>query len=192
MKILALLLTLLSCAAYPRSPERSHIIFNAEVDGDSVEAFVKELKEADSGDSPIVVEINTPGGSVFAGFQMSRAIEQSKNQVVCVVDGMAASMGLYILQSCDVRIMTARSLLMGHQPGAGAQGQQDELKKMGVILEKLNLVMAAHITSRMSIGIDEYLSLVAHGAELWLTPTEALAIGAIDSKVSSVRDVLAK
>src|SRR5258706_7395681 len=42
-------------------------------------------------DRAVVIEINSPGGSVFAALEMQKAIERHSYPVVCVVDGLAAS-----------------------------------------------------------------------------------------------------
>lgn len=201
MKILLVALLCLSCTHVPQAPASSFtaqaletqasqpwIVFNSDVNSESAETLIKQIQLADQGDKPILIEINTPGGSVFDGFEISRAIEATKHPVVCVVDGMAASMGLYILQSCHIRMMTHRSLLMGHEPSGGARGQQDDLKKMGMVLEKLNFVMAAHISFKTKLTPAQYMELIAHGSELWLTPDEALSLGFADFKVTSVSE----
>lgn len=166
------------------------ISFRTEVDGESVAQFSEALKQLDKIPGANIVEINTPGGSVFAGFEMARAIETTLHPVVCIVDGMAASMGLYILQSCDIRLMTERSLLMGHEPMTSARGNRTGILKEVEFLSKLNFVMATHIVHRMNISVDKYLSLIANDTELWLTADEALTIKAVDYKVPSVAAVL--
>jgi ATP-dependent protease ClpP protease subunit len=185
-KILALTCVLfsLSVGAKPM------IAFRTEVNAETVAQFSDALAALDKMPGANIVEINTPGGSVFAGFEMARAIETTLHPVVCIVDGMAASMGLYILQSCDIRLMTERSLLMGHEPMTSARGNRTGILKEVEFLSKLNFVMATHIVRRMNISVDKYLSLIANDTELWLTADEALAIKAVDYKVPSVAAVL--
>lgn len=171
--------------------QSSNIIeFRSPVDDDSVTEFTTKLTDHIlAGDTKIIVEINTPGGSVGHGFDMGHAIERAPVPVVCVVDGMAASMGLYILQSCDVRIMTTRSLLMGHAPSAGTRGQSEELSKLAHILRQLSIAMANHITRKTVMTAGEYLGKIANGQELWLTSTEALDLRFVDFTVGDVQEV---
>lgn len=65
-----------------------------------------------------IVVINSPGGSVSEGDEIVQMLEQEKaangNKIVCVVDGIAMSMGFNILSHCDVRYATERSLLLFH------------------------------------------------------------------------------
>ncbi len=169
----------------PAATNEGPILFETDVNEMSVFVFMRQLEAANASakGEPVVVIIDTPGGSVLDGIVMGKAIERSKAQVICVVDGMAASMGLYILQSCDVRLMTGRSLLMGHEPASGARGQPDELGQTEELLRKLSHAMAAHIVHRMNISVAEYEAKIAHGAEWWTTAEEALAVGAIDGIV---------
>lgn len=167
------------------SAPTDHILFDGPVNAFSVGIFEADLDNHQK-DDLIIVEINTPGGEVMAGFDMARAIERSKPPVACVVDGMAASMGLYILQSCDIRVMTTRSLLMGHQPATQGGGQPDDFEGGKEILTALNHSMAAHIVHKMKITRDEYEARIAHGHMWWMPSDEALSIGAIDLEVESV------
>jgi len=185
-KLIAAALLFLSFSAVAKPM----IAFRTDVSAESVIEFMAALSAIDKLEGPNLVEINTPGGSVFAGLEMARAIETTRHPVVCIVDGMAASMGLYILQSCDIRLMTERSLLMGHEPSTAARGNRTSILKEVEFLSKLNFVMATHIVRRMNISVDKYLSLIANDTELWLTADEALAIKAVDYKVPSVAAVL--
>jgi len=173
--------------------QSSNVIeFRSPVDDDSVPEFITKLNDhIRAGDKKIVVELNTPGGSVGYGFDMGHAIERSPVPVICVVDGMAASMGLYILQSCDVRVMTVRSLLMGHAPSGGTQGQEGDLLRLAQVLRALSVAMANHITHKTAMTSHEYLEKIANGQELWLTAEQALTWRFVDYTVSSVHEVTA-
>jgi ATP-dependent protease ClpP protease subunit len=95
-----------------------HIVLSTEIDSEVAEQTVAifTMINAEPDRFPAVLfEINSPGGSV-AGFRIAKALEDSEVPVVCVVDGLAASMAFYILQSCDTRLMTGHSLLMAHEP----------------------------------------------------------------------------
>lgn len=166
------------------------INFNAEVDGESVYGFVEALKTAEeSGAQRIVVMIHSPGGSVFAGMEMARAIENSPATIVCVVDGMAASMGAYILQSCDERVMTKRSLLMFHQPlVGGAGGHAHELRKTADLLEKLGRALIAHMAARSALTAEELEAKLEDGFQWWMNWDHALVHGFVDRVSDSVWD----
>lgn len=158
----------------------NHVVFEGPVDAESVNLFLFELRAAEEEGSVVFVEINTPGGSVMDGMRMGKAIEDSPADVVCNVDGFAASMGFYILQSCDKRIMTSRSLLMGHEPSGMSGGQPTEHENVVSLLKALNHALATHIARRSTLSVREYEALIEGGKELWLTDASALELGFVD------------
>ncbi len=187
MKLL-MLLALMSCSAVPvrvadkHAPQASFpvgqtIYFEGEVNWDSVAAFQAKLYRIEG---PVTVVINTFGGGVFAGQRMAQAIERH-GEVTCRVEGSAMSMGLYVLQSCEHREMTAWSLLLGHEASGGAEGQPDEIYRSAEFLRKLSHALAAYIVRNSNMTVEQYEAAVAHGGELLLTADEALRFGFIDS-----------
>ena len=72
----------------------------------------------------IVLYINSPGGSVFAGLAIYDTMKLIPNDVVTVAMGFAASMGQVLLCSGThgKRISLAHSRIMMHQPSAGIGG----------------------------------------------------------------------
>lgn len=168
-----------------------HILFDSPVDPISVTLFLAELEAHEqAGQNVIVVELDTPGGSVGAGMAMAKAMERSPAVIVCVVDGMAASMGLYLLQSCDVRTMTKRSLLMGHEPSSGMAGQPSELESLADLLRRLSRAMAYHIVAKTRLSLEDYLSRISNGREWWMNVEEAVDFAFVDFSVDSVSDII--
>jgi ATP-dependent protease ClpP protease subunit len=164
--------------------------FNAEVTEESVSQAIQVLDAVkEAGAEAVIIEFNTPGGSIGAGFQLSKKIEDLGIPVVCVVDGMSASMGTYLLASCDVRIMTKRSFLMYHQPSTGTQGQARDLKNALSALEAIEGGFLEHSASKMKISVADLAAMVSGGKEWWMNWDVALAIGAVDCVVSSVKEV---
>lgn len=105
---------------YPQKEEKYYvpvIVFDGPVDDSSSNEFVEQFnKLAESGPDSILVEITTYGGGVDAGWRMARAIERSTVKVVCVAENEVASMGVFILESCPIRVQTSRSFLTAHYP----------------------------------------------------------------------------
>ena len=135
-----------------------------------------------------IIEINSPGGRVDEGFEIARAIETAPMAVVCVADGEAASMAFYILQSCDVRIMTRRSRLMTHEPVAVLAGSytSNELKGMAEEMEAAAKAFAEHCRRRLTTSEGEYHKRTMGGSAWHMAWEEALRIHAVDQVVPSV------
>ncbi len=83
-----------------------------------------------------------------------------------------------------------RSLLMGHEPAGGTQGQPDEVGRVQEVLRKLNHAMAAFITARTHMSVEEYEAKIAHGGELWLTYDEAIRLGFTDGFAVRAKDLI--
>lgn len=192
---MAALFLLTTCVhAGAAAPAAGHYVpkigFTAEVNEETVSQAIQILEASKAaGAEAVIIEWNTPGGSIGAGFLLSKAIEDLGIPVICVVDGMSASMGTYLLASCDVRIMTKRSFLMYHQPSTGIQGQARDIKNALSALEAIEAGFLEHAASKMKIGPEELASKVEGGKEWWMAWKEALDVGAVDCVVSSVREV---
>jgi ATP-dependent protease ClpP protease subunit len=62
--------------------------------------------------------IDSPGGSVYAGFRFiaeMKAIQSKGTKIVCYVPGLAASMAFHILAQCNERIVLEESALLWHR-----------------------------------------------------------------------------
>ncbi len=71
-----------------------------------------EQAEGDGSVKAILVEINSPGGSVVASEEMARAIKEAKKPVVCWLAEIATSGGYYVASACDL-IVADRATITG-------------------------------------------------------------------------------
>ena len=161
--------------------------FETSVDSESVTPFINLLKSLDFMEleklpEVIVIEWDSPGGEVEAGFDLSKAIERSPVPVVCIVDGDAASMAFYILQSCDARFATPRSMLMIHSVSIQGNVNGPSAGQLKNLIDVYNKALLGHIAARLKVSKEEVANRIAHG-EWWMDAEEALAIGAIDGIV---------
>lgn len=170
-----------------------HHIMEGQVNGDTTEEAIDWLTAAEKAKATVfVLEINTPGGSVAAGFRLVKRIENSSIPIACVVDGMAASMGFYILQACPMRVMTMRSVLMTHEPSiSGDMGlTPNEMKALADSLRALREAMARHCNKRLTTSLEEYREHTDGGLAWWFTFIDAERYHAVDVVVESVNQVL--
>lgn len=166
--------------------------FNTEVTTVSSKDAIEAIHAAERNHaSVLIIDINSPGGSVWSGFEVAKAIENAKVKIVCVADGEAASMAFYLLQSCPVRYMTKRSMLMTHNPSIAIDNDRvtpTELAKLMSTLATLANAMAEHCASRLHMSVDAYKNKI-DGRDWNMNWQEALAVGAVDHVVDSVRQV---
>lgn len=170
--------------------------FAATVDQKSAQAVGEFLEQARKNHVDVVmIEMVTPGGSYAAGHEIARYIENSPVPVVCVADGLVASMGVYIFQSCDRRLITSRGMLMLHSALASTpdnmENEHDLQQKINMV-RCINRAYGSQVIRHMHITLDEYLAKIADGKEWWLSAEEAVKVGAAAAVFSGTPNDLLK
>ena len=141
-------------------------------------AFREELA-AHSGD--IMVEINSPGGDVFAGFEIYNMLIAHAGRVTVRVVGMAASAASVIAMAADAGqlIMAQASMMMIHNPWTFVQGDAEGLREQADVLDMIRDVLAEIYMRRFNGAREELIRLLDE--ETWLTPQRAHALGLCDT-----------
>ena len=112
---------------------RERIIFlGTEIDDDVANSIVAQLLLLDSEnpEKDIMLYINSPGGSVTAGFAIYDTMQHIRADVSTICLGQAASMGAFLLSSGakGKRMALPNSRIMIHQPLGGARGQATDIE----------------------------------------------------------------
>ena len=140
--------------------------------------------EAQDPDKDIYFYINSPGGSVSAGFAIYDTMNYIKCDVCTICMGMAASMGAFLLSggAKGKRMALPNSEIMIHQPLGGTKGQASDIKiHADHILrtrDKLNKLLAEH-TGKPIEEIERNTE-----RDNFLTADEACAYGLIDKVIT--------
>ena len=117
---------------YSRLLQERIIFLSNEVNDDIASLVVSQLLFLESQDSTkdIHLYINSPGGSVSAGFAIYDTMNYVKCDVSTICMGLAASMGAFLLAggAKGKRFALPHSTIMIHQPSGGAQGQATEIQ----------------------------------------------------------------
>src|SRR3712207_2177906 len=112
---------------------KDRIIFlGEEVNDVSANLIVAQLLFLESEDptKDISLYINSPGGSITAGWAIYDTMQYIKCDVSTICIGMAASMGAFLLSggTKGKRMALPNAEIMIHQPLGGAQGQATDIK----------------------------------------------------------------
>lgn len=126
------------------------IMLGSQIDDNVANSIVSQLLflQAQDSEKDIYLYINSPGGSVTAGFAIYDTIQHIKPDVQTICIGMAASMGSFLLAAGakGKRFALPNAEVMIHQPLGGAQGQATEIEiAANHILktrEKLNRILS--------------------------------------------------
>ena len=143
---------------YSRLLEDRIILLTGTIDDKMASSIVGQLLYLESLDNTadIYMYINSPGGSINAGFAIYDTMNFIKCDVSTIVIGMAASMAAFLLSAGakGKRCSLPNSEIMIHQPLGGAQGQATEIKiASDHILEtktKLNKILAKNTGQKLT------------------------------------------
>lgn len=169
------------------------IFFSDQVDSDTARQAIRKLwyLELTNPGKPILLVINSPGGSVDAGFAVWDQVQMISSPVTTLITGLAASMGS-VLSLCAApgrRFATPNSRIMIHQPSIGGvvRGQATDLE-----------IQAKEILKTRSQLVDLYAEKTGKPAKLiektmdrdaWMSPQEAKEFGLLDKIVTSYKEI---
>jgi ATP-dependent protease ClpP protease subunit len=119
----------------------------------------KNILEYIQEEGKIILYINSPGGSVFAGNHLVQYIKtlQSQNISVDCVGQNFMSMGFVIMQSCSKRYAMFDSIGMQHQMSLGMKGNLENFKTHFNLIERVNAMLIDMEIKKIGITKEEYL-----------------------------------
>jgi ATP-dependent Clp protease protease subunit len=169
------------------------IFFCDAVDMSSAKDAIRKiwyLELIDPG-KPILIVINSPGGSVDAGMAVWDQVKMITSPVTTLVTGLAASMGsiLSLVAAPKKRFATPHSRIMIHQPSIHGmiQGQATDLAIQAEEIIKTRTALVDIYTK--ATGKDAKTIEKALDRDRWFSAQEALDFGLLDSIVSSYKEL---
>ena len=158
------------------------IFLGMQVEENIANIITAQLLFLESVDSKkdIMMYVNSPGGSVYAGLGMYDTMQFVGPDVCTICTGMAASMGAVLLTAGapGKRSALPHARVMIHQPSGGMQGQSRDmeitLKQMQELRKDLYNILAKHSgKSYEDIEKDS-------DRDYWMRAAEAKEYGLID------------
>lgn len=141
--------------------------------GVSAKDFINQLNSINGGE--VSVEINSPGGDVFAGLAIHNSLRACGKTVNVKVMGLAASAASLIAMAGDSIEMPENTFMMVHNPWGFAMGNADEMRSTADVLDKIGASLVSTYAKRTGKSDDEITALL--NAETWMTAQEALDAG---------------
>ncbi|MEO1049594.1 MAG: ATP-dependent Clp protease proteolytic subunit [Bacteroidota bacterium] len=133
----------------------------------------------------VLLYINSPGGSVYAGLGIYDTMNLVKPDVATICTGLAASMAAVLLAGGAAKKRSAlpHSRIMIHQPMSGMQGQASDmeisLKQTLEVKKDLYTILSKH-----SGKTEEEIEKDAD-RDFWMRAPEAVKYGLIDEVLES-------
>jgi len=153
------------------------LMLRDEVSDESVTPLILQLMSMR--DRQVVLYINSPGGSIIAGFQLINAMKASGKRITCVAE-FAASMAFSILQACDVRFVVPGVIIMQHQASSALKGSLTEMRTQLTLTEKLADKLNRDDASRLGMPVADFKKRIHD--EWWMFDTDAIEAKAADSQ----------
>ena len=139
--------------------------------------------EAQDPGKDIQLYINSPGGSVSAGFAIYDTMQYIKCDVSTICIGLAASFGAFLLAggTKGKRLALPNAEIMIHQPaihGNGIQGQATDIKITSDHIQKNKKRLNTILAENTGKSIEEVA--IATERDNYMTAKEAMDFGLID------------
>jgi len=128
----------------------------------------------------IMIYMNSPGGSVYAGLGIYDTMQYISPDVATICTGMAASMGAVLLcaGTKGKRSALKHSRVMIHQPLGGAQGQASDIEITAREIKKIKNELYQIIADHSGQSFDTVWK--DGDRDYWMIAEEAKAYGMID------------
>ena len=162
------------------------IVLSDEVNDATASLVIAQLLYLESQDpeKDISLYINSPGGSVSAGFALYDTMQYIKCDVSTICMGMAASMGAFLLAAGakGKRYALPNAEIMIHQPLGGAQGQATEIILAADHIRKTR----ANLNRILSENTGKPLEQIERDTERdnFMSATEAMEYGLVDKVIA--------
>ncbi len=160
------------------------IFIEGEINDKLSNLIVSELLYLDSlNNNDIKIYINSPGGSISAGFAIYDTMNFIKSDIKTIGVGMCASMAAFILSSGTKgkRSALKNTEIMIHQPIGGAEGQATEIRivadRIIKLKDKLNKILAKNTNNTLNKIIKD------SDRDYYMDASEALIYGIIDNVI---------
>lgn len=140
---------------------------------------------------PILLVINSPGGSVDAGFAIWDQVQLITSPVTTLITGLAASMGS-VLSLCAApgkSFATPHSRIMIHQPllSGVIQGQATDLDIQAKEIIKTRNLLCDIYVKKTGKSFDDIEKAIDR--DTWMTAEEAIEFGLLDGIITSMSEL---
>lgn len=129
-----------------------------------------QLEEANGED--IELEINSPGGDVYAGSEIFTAIKSYAGNTVGKIVGVAASAAGVIAMGVKKLLISPTAQIMIHNVSSWVEGDYRDMEHEAKVLKNFNVSIANAYLLKTGMKQEELLNLM--NEETWLNAQQAL------------------
>lgn len=171
---------------YSRLLKDRIVLISGEIDDQLASKVIAQLMflSSDNPNEDIQLFINSPGGSVTAGFAIYDTMQHIKPDVSTTCVGMAASMGAFLLIGGELgkRYAMPNSEVLLHQPLGGVSGQAAVMDIHARHILETRKRMNRIMSERSKVSIEKMNELTDR--DRFFFAIEAKELGLIDAILS--------
>ena len=129
---------------------------------------------------PLILEINSPGGSSFAGHEIYSVLRTAKCRTTAEIQSLAASAASIVMLGCDEVAASPVAQVMIHLPWTETSGDRyDHLDSVDVLDSVANAMLNAYVIKSAGRATRQELRSLMRSTT-WLTAPEARDLGLVD------------
>lgn len=170
---------------------RERIIFLGTPIDDTVANLIVAqllLLDSENPEKDIMLYINSPGGSVTAGFAIYDTMRHIRADVATICLGQAASMGAFLLSSGTPgkRMALPHSRILIHQPLGGAQGQATDIEIQAAEINRMKKLLNEILASNTGQSLKKIERDTDR--DYIMSAEEGVAYGMVDKVITKAED----
>ncbi len=159
--------------------------------------YLVSKRQAESSNEPILMTINSPGGSMFAMNAITDAMENARRtevngeplKIIATITGMAASAGSIIAATASEVYMTPNAMYMLHAPISGTQGEYHGMVQSMKLTQRLWQKALDIYRKKMGYKQSDLAKWTQIG-ERWLDPYQAMKVGLCEGIMDSYDHII--
>ncbi len=132
-----------------------------------------------SGEGPVAVWINSPGGDCIAASQIYSAMMDYPGNITVKIDGLAASAASVIAMAGTIVQMAPTAMMMIHNPATMAFGDHNDMKAAIKMLDEVKESIINAYQLKTGLSRDGISKLMEQ--ETWMNANKAIELGFADS-----------
>lgn len=129
---------------------------------------------------PIILYINSLGGSVYSAAALVDIIRQSETPIITVAIGCAMSAGFWIFLSGHTRLIGERATLMFHEVSQCVDDKLEGIISSSAQLAVLQGMISKDITKHSNVTKRTLNNILSHKAEWYIGAEEAIELKIAD------------
>jgi ATP-dependent Clp protease protease subunit len=105
--------------------KEGHVFISGQIDRSTQDDIMAQIR-ANALAEKLILHVSSPGGSVYAGYNIYHALKSTQKPIQVIVEGEAQSMGSFLSMLGPSKICNP-SRFMIHNPRSGVEGTANEM-----------------------------------------------------------------